>query len=229
MNDEQLRAATIDQDALVLAAAGTGKTAVIIERINYLLELQRVRPESILAIIFTKKAAVEMRSRLRQKCSSWAADKVMISTFHAIMLQILRTIGVKYRILSEYEQEKIMKVIIKQADSSNEDDWQDILSSLSSLKSMGYDLSSIVPINSEEAQWLQIMQAYEKKKVASKLMDFDDIVTLCCNALSSNLSLKVRLQLRFQHILVDEFQDVNKLQFEFLQHIYQKIPIRFLL
>ena len=138
------------------------------------------------------------------------------------MLQILRTIGVKYRILSEYEQEKIMKGVIKQVDSSNEDDWQDILSSLSSLKSMGYDLSTIAPITSEESLWLQIMQAYERKKVENKLMDFDDIVTLCCNALSNNLSLKAKLQLRFQHILVDEFQDVNKLQFEFLQHIYQK-------
>ncbi len=219
---QRLAVESTEGPLLVLAGAGTGKTRVITFRIAHLIDLG-VAPEEVLAVTFTNKAAREMRDRLAELVGKSVGQRVMIGTFHAFCLQVLRqngkAIGVSpdFQIVSGTDQRDLARDAIKMAgiDPSAYSPMR-LLSSVSRLKNAG-----ITPAQAfEDAHGAQqrlvafAQLRYQRALERLEAVDFDDLILLSLRLMREKAYIRDQLCARFRYVLVDEYQDTNKPQYD---------------
>ena len=221
LNPEQYRAATHPEGALlILAGAGTGKTRVLTARIAWLVS-QGVDPASILAVTFTNKAAREMRERIAAALTSQQAKAMTLCTFHSLCVRLLRCdaslLGYKenFSIFDESDQmgliKKIASRIHDQKDPINPDLAKNIISKAK-------NLGSAFPEETGTALG-SLFARYQEELRTLNAMDFDDLLLQARNLLSHHPEARARWQQRYRFILIDEFQDTNRLQMELITHL----------
>lgn len=216
---------------MVLAGPGSGKTHVITNRIAKLIDSHNVSPENILVITFTKLAASEMEERFQNTYKSQVP--VTFGTFHGIFYGILRW---KYKIsndsiLNDREKKKIITEIINGYDHEDyidvdldmeEDFVENIIKLIAVAKGENKNIDEfeceIVPTST----FRKIYKDYEIKRNQMKKLDFDDMICQCYRLLKENKEIRQQWQERFQYILIDEFQDINKIQFDTIKLLLGK-------
>jgi superfamily I DNA/RNA helicase len=216
LNDAQQRAVkSTEGPLLILAGAGTGKTRVITARVAYLI-MQGVDPANILAVTFTNKAATEMRERLARILDAEAASKVTMATFHALCLRILRAnidrLGYKnnFSIYDEGDQLGLIRKIITRTSARDEKLDPNLARNLiSKAKNNSWN-----PPDNEETLLGAVFARYQAELKALNAVDFDDLLALAVRLLSEHSDVRARWRDRFRYLMVDEFQDTNKLQLE---------------
>ena len=219
LNPAQRTAATTTEGPLlILAGAGTGKTRVITMRVAYMVE-RGVDPAHILAVTFTNKAAAEMRERLAKMIEPAQAKKVTMSTFHALCLRILRTnidrLGYKqnFSIYDEGDQIGLIKKIITRTAARDEKlDPQVAKAAISKAKNNGW-----APPTDDETLVGAVFARYRNELKTANAVDFDDLLLLTVQLLSEHHDVQQRWRERFRYIMVDEFQDTNRLQLELVR------------
>jgi len=222
LNKEQRDAVTtVEGPLLILAGAGSGKTRVLTYRIAYLIE-KGIKPESILAITFTNKAADEMRERVINLVGE-KAKNMWISTFHSACVKILRRdierlgFGKNFVIYDVSDQEKLMKEVLKELDL-NEKNFpiKDILNKIGSLKDRLIDEKSFYKMSNsfKDKKVAEAYLLYQKKLKQNNALDFDDIIFKTIELFRTYEDVLKYYQSRFKYILVDEYQDTNRAQYE---------------
>lgn len=206
---------------LVLAGPGSGKTLVITRRTKNLIEEYGINPRDILVITFTKAAAGEMKERF-YKLMSGAGQGVNFGTFHAIFFTIL-----KYaynfngsNIIRQDQQYQLFKEIINnlQLDIDDEKDViQNMMSEISGVKGERMDIKHYHSINFSDDDFKTIYEFYEQGLRRANLIDFDDMLLLCYELLSKRPDILEMWQKRFRYILIDEFQDINQVQYDIIK------------
>ncbi|MFL6540046.1 MAG: ATP-dependent helicase [Chthoniobacterales bacterium] len=216
LNDAQRSAVTSTEGPLlILAGAGTGKTRVITMRVAYMIE-RGVDASHVLAVTFTNKAATEMRERLARMVAPDAAKKVTMSTFHALCLRILRNginhLGYKnnFSIYDEGDQLGLIKKIITRTAARDEKlDPNVAKASISKAKNNGW-----APPTDEQTLVGAVFARYTNELKTANAVDFDDLLLLTVKLLNEHPEVRKRWREKFRYIMVDEFQDTNKLQLE---------------
>ena len=225
LNKEQYDAVVSkNRSLLIIAGAGTGKTRVITYRIAYLIKKYDVRPGNILAVTFTNKAAAEMKSRLYSLIGA-LSTALHIGTFHSICLNILKTdghfIGMddSYSVIDQDDRLVILKRIIK--DLGIDDKRyppRKYLHSISEFKNtMGY-VNHYKP-NETMLKLSLVFDKYQEQLNSSRFIDFDDMLSLVVRMFYKDSSVLEKYREIYKHILVDEYQDTNKIQSTFLSLI----------
>src|SRR4051812_11870331 len=219
LNDAQREAVTtIEGPLLILAGAGTGKTRVITARAAYLIA-QGVDPGAVLAVTFTNKAATEMRERLARMIDPTAAKQVTMSTFHALCLRILRTgierLGYKknFSIYDEGDQIGLIKKIITRSAARDEKlDPNKARAVISKAKNAG-----LFSTDTEETLIGAVSHRYDTELKRVNAVDFDDLLLLTVKLLREHDDVRNRWRSKFSHLMVDEFQDTNRLQMDLIR------------
>ncbi|HEX4083796.1 MAG TPA: UvrD-helicase domain-containing protein [Chthoniobacteraceae bacterium] len=214
LNEPQHRAVTTTQGPLlILAGAGTGKTRVITARVAYLIA-EGVSPENILAVTFTNKAATEMRERLASMIDPAQAKKVTMSTFHALCVRILRSgierLGYKnnFTIYDEGDQlGLIRKIITRTAAQGEKLDPNQAKNLISKAKNNGWSAPA-----DEKTLLSAVFARYQADLKTLNAVDFDDLLLLTVKLLSEHPEAQQKWQARFKYLMIDEFQDTNRLQ-----------------
>ncbi|MGB8169521.1 MAG: UvrD-helicase domain-containing protein [Chthoniobacteraceae bacterium] len=223
LNPEQERAVrTTEGPLLILAGAGTGKTRVITARAALLVS-QGIDPSHILAVTFTNKAANEMRERLAKTIDPAQAKKVTMSTFHALCVRILRSdidkLGYK-RNFSIYDEGDttglIKKIITKTAAKDEKLDPAVAKSLISKAKNNGW--REVSP-GDEQSLVAAVFARYQAELKTLNAVDFDDLLGLTVKLLTEHAEVRERWQRRFRYLMVDEFQDTNRLQLELVTNL----------
>lgn len=204
---------------LVLAGPGSGKTTVIIQRIRRLTEKMGVSPYRILVITFTKAAAEQMKTRY---AALQGKTGVMFGTFHSIFFRILRqACGYSLeQVLSEDERRNTMQKLVTEARISVQDQEeyiQQFFSQYSLMKNQLQDVSDFMPEGLPKDEFVALTKKFDGWKRWNEKIDFDDMLTECYEVLSQDEKTRKMWQDRFDYILVDEFQDVNRAQYACLQ------------
>lgn len=219
LSNAQRRAVThVDGPMLVLAGPGSGKTTVITRRTRYLIEDCHVKPSQILVITFTRAAAREMRERfLRQTKSDGTA--VSFGTFHAVFFQILK-LAYGYgaeNILKEEQKYRFLRDSIRKAKLELDDEAEflsDVAAEISRVKNERRDLSAYQASTCHSAVFKGIFQDYDNRLRRSNLIDYDDMLVYCYELLKERSDILGAWQRKYHYILVDEFQDINQLQYD---------------
>ena len=219
LNEAQRTAVTTtDGPLLILAGAGTGKTRVITTRVAYLIA-RGVDPSTILAVTFTNKAAAEMRDRLARMVAAESAKKVTMSTFHALCLRILRSgidrLGYKnnFSIYDEGDQLGLIKKIITRTAAKDEKlDPNVAKAAISKAKN-----NSWAPPKDDETLLGAVFARYRDELKTANAVDFDDLLLLAVQLLEQHTDVQQRWREQFRYLMVDEFQDTNRLQLELVR------------
>jgi DNA helicase-2/ATP-dependent DNA helicase PcrA len=239
LNPQQREAVeTTDGPVLILAGAGSGKTRVITFRIAYLIEKMGVMPEAILAMTFTNKAAAEMAERVEKLVGGLSVAKPVISTFHAFCVRVLRRdiealripstapgqppIGLtkNFVIYDESDQQQVVKGIMRRLGL---DDKQltprNVLSRISWAKNHMLDPQEIYlqSADPKTEKIAHIFEEYRKELLKANAMDFDDLLLEAMRLLKSVAAVREYYNRRFQYLLVDEYQDTNRPQYELMR------------
>ncbi|HEY2114077.1 MAG TPA: UvrD-helicase domain-containing protein, partial [Candidatus Angelobacter sp.] len=221
----------VDGPLLILAGAGSGKTRVITHRIVHLIDNKGVEPDSILAVTFTNKAAAEMAERVGSMLGGRTLRKPLIATFHSFCVRVLRRdieelkiggAGYKkdFAIYDESDQQSVVKGMMRRLSL---DDKQlkpsAVLSRISWAKNHMLDpqelyLQSADPITEKIAH---IFEEYRKELRKSNALDFDDLLLETVRLLKSSAAVRERYQRRYQYMLIDEYQDTNRPQYELIK------------
>jgi len=226
LNDKQNQSVTLDdgQNALILAGAGSGKTRVLTHRIVYLVTQKNTHIDAVLAVTFTNKAAKEMRERLevllrRPIRSMW------VGTFHGLAHRLLRAhpieanLSAQFQILDQQDQFRIVKRLMKenQIDESKYP-VRKIQWFINQQKDEGIRPGDIdAGYNYFVKQSIKVFELYEAHCKANELIDFAELLVRSYELLKNNAELLTRYQNRFEHILVDEFQDTNTIQYKWIK------------
>ena len=214
-----------DGPCLVLAGPGSGKTLTIVNRVKYLIEKQRVRPEEILVVTFTRFAAAEMKSRLCLVMGKRDLP-VTVGTFHGIYYGILKW---AYRmnqenILSETEKYQILRGVInkERMEIFDEEDFiQDIVAEIGKVKNNRIPLEEFVSEKCSADAFRNIYRNYEQHRKELKKIDFDDMLVLCYELFRSRPDVLAQWQKKFRYVLIDEFQDINRIQYDVIRMLAQ--------
>ncbi|MCR5201701.1 MAG: ATP-dependent helicase [Lachnospiraceae bacterium] len=204
-----------DGPALILAGPGSGKTRVITERVINLIETG-VKPDEILVITFTKAAALEMKERYHRSVVN--PGKVRFGTFHSVFFMMLK-VAYNYsadNILKENVKFSILKDIVARLDTDIRDENEfvrDIISEISLVKGNRIDLDNYYSPNCPVDIFKEIYEKYQRALEKRRYIDFDDMLIYAYDLLSKREDIRKKWQDIFKYILVDEFQDVNKLQY----------------
>ena len=206
-----------DGPMLVLAGPGSGKTTVIINRIYALLRLYGVPPEKILTITFTKAAAVEMETRFKKICPNIRG--VHFSTFHALFFRMLREKrGITLEsVIDEGRKKAFIRKTVEEycADCEDIEEMGDVFPmNLSLLKNNLDNLKSFKPRDMKLQEFLAVYKVYEAHKRRNELIDFDDMTAMAYELLTEDSEYLSTQQKKYDYILIDEFQDINKAQYE---------------
>ena len=228
LNSEQSQSVTLDNDqnALILAGAGSGKTRVLTHRIAYLVTQKNIHIDAILAVTFTNKAALEMRERLglllrRPIRSMW------VGTFHGLAHRLLRAhpieanLSAQFQILDQQDQFRIVKRLMKenQIDESKYP-VRKIQWFINQQKDEGIRPTDIDPgYNYFVKQSVRVFELYEAHCIANDLIDFAELLVRSYELLKNNTELLSHYKNRFEHILIDEFQDTNTIQYKWIKLI----------
>lgn len=232
LNPQQREAVvSVDGPVLILAGAGSGKTRVITHRIAYLIQERHVAPDSILAVTFTNKASKEMAERVDKLLDASTLAKPVVATFHSFCVRMLRRdiealrIGNEgltktFAIYDESDQQSVVKQIMKRMGL---DDKQltprVVLSKISWAKNhmidpQEYYLQSAEPNGERIAH---IFEAYRKDLRKANAMDFDDLLLEAVRLLKSSGEVRERYNRRYRYLLIDEYQDTNRPQYELMK------------
>ncbi len=207
--------------AMVLAGPGSGKTLVITRRVEYLIKKYGVRPEQILVITFTKAAAKDMRERFA-RITKDDRFPVTFGTFHGIYYGILKW---AYRmnasnIFSEEEKMMLLREVIAGMELEIEDEkefLQGIASEIGQIKNNRLSLEEYESSNCSDQMFCQIYEEYERRRKLLKKIDFDDMLVLCYELFQKRPDILQMWQKKFQYILIDEFQDINQVQYDVIR------------
>jgi DNA helicase-2/ATP-dependent DNA helicase PcrA len=207
---------------LILAGAGSGKTRVITERVAHLIDAMSVDPGAILAVTFTNKAADEMRARVRERLGP-RGDGAWIMTFHAFCVRVLRrhadTLGRNrdFAILDGDDQLQALKRVLVSAGLSERTFPPRRILSLISMQKNGRPWSESDLRDLPAPVLNRLAREYDEALAAQGAVDFDDLLTLTARALEETDVLDRDARLRFRYILVDEYQDTNRLQYRIVR------------
>lgn len=211
---------------MVLAGPGSGKTLVITYRVKWLIENAGVHPSNILVITFTRAAAEEMKKRFFM-FDGMANTPVTFGTFHSIFFMILRY-AYRYtaaNIIREDVKRRYIKEMTENMELEIEDENEflsGIINEISYVKGEMMSLSYYHSNNCSDELFAQIYEGYEKRLREENLIDFDDMLVFCYELLKEREDIRTLWQNKFQHILIDEFQDINKVQYEIIRMLAGK-------
>ncbi|HTZ88910.1 MAG TPA: UvrD-helicase domain-containing protein, partial [Alloacidobacterium sp.] len=221
----------VDGPVLILAGAGSGKTRVITHRITYLIQQHGVAPDSILAVTFTNKAAAEMAERVEKLIGHTTLAKPVVATFHSFCVRMLRRdiealrinnegLTKAFAIYDEADQQAVVKAAMRRMGL---DDKQltprVVLSKISWAKNhmidpQEYYLNSADPTSERVAH---IYEAYRKDLRKANALDFDDLLLEAVRLLKSSSEVRERYNRRYRYLLIDEYQDTNRPQYELMK------------
>ncbi|MCS7101193.1 MAG: UvrD-helicase domain-containing protein [Burkholderiaceae bacterium] len=224
LNEQQLAAVTLpDQNALILAGAGSGKTRVLTTRIAWLIQTGRVGPHGILAVTFTNKAAREMLARISALLPINTRG-MWIGTFHGLCNRLLRAhhrdagLPATFQILDASDQLAAIKRLLKAA---NVDDQKypprNLQNFINDCKEAGLRAKDVEVNDSYNRKFVELYAAYDAQCQREGVVDFAELLLRCYELLDRNEAIRSHYQSRFRHILVDEFQDTNRLQYRWLK------------
>lgn len=225
-NESQKRAiAVCDGPAMVLAGAGSGKTTVITHRIRSLIEQHHVDPSAILVITFTKAAATEMKERFLQLIGQ-EKTKVTFGTFHAIFFMILK---IAYHfdadnIIRENVKYNLMRELVHRyhLDARDENELcANLISEISLVKNTRIDIRYFYSKSCGESVFRDIFRDYHQYLQNNRLIDFDDMLTYTYDLFEQRKDILALWQQKYQYILIDEFQDINQIQFDIIKMMAQ--------
>jgi len=224
LNDAQMRAVHhLDGPCLVLAGAGSGKTRVIVHKIARLLHAG-LAPRQIAAITFTNKAAAEMRERAKALVGPRAAKELAVSTFHALGVRMLResgqAIGLKPN-FSIFDSDDVLGVLREAGgttDAALARRWQ---WTISLWKNQGLEAQAAEAAaqDDDERVAARVMQRYQERLAAFQAVDFDDLIALPLALLQRDDAARAHWQSQFAHVLVDEYQDTNAVQYALMKSL----------
>ncbi len=217
----------VDGPLLVLAGPGSGKTTVVTKRVQYLVQDCSISPSSILVITFTKAAATEMKERFTRLMEQQAQPpggygNVSFGTFHAVFFNILKlsygfTVA---NIITEETRRQYLKESVDRMKLEIDDENEfltGIAGEISLIKNERVELEHYFSKNCSEEVFRKIYEGYEERKKRARLIDFDDMLVYTWELLSKRRDILSAWQKKYQYILVDEFQDINRLQYDILR------------
>ena len=220
-----------DGPLLVLAGPGSGKTTVVTKRVQYLVQDCHISPSSILVITFTKAAATEMKERFwrlmeQSEEKPQGYGNVLFGTFHAVFFNILKlSYGfTAANILREETRYQYMKEIVDRLKLEIDDENEfisGVLGEISLIKNERISLEHYFSKNCAEDIFRKIFASYEQRKRNARLIDFDDMLSYTWELLTKRPDILEAWQKKFRYILVDEFQDINRLQYDILRLLAQ--------
>ena len=210
-----------DGPCMVLAGPGSGKTTVITRRVEYLLEHHNVKPEEILVITFSKAATKEMRTRFHN-LTQRKYSQVTFGTFHGIYYGILKWAYNlnSSNIFSDDQKYQLLQRVVEQLELDIDDEkefLQGIAGEISNVKNNRIPLSEYHSMNCEEEEFVQIYQMYEKERKRNRKIDFDDMLVLTYELFVHRPDVLEQWQKKFRYILIDEFQDINQVQYDVIR------------
>ncbi|WP_417878266.1 DNA helicase II [Vibrio sp.] len=225
LNDKQREAVAAPlENLLVLAGAGSGKTRVLVHRIAWLMSVEQASPFSIMSVTFTNKAAAEMRGRIEELMMG-SASGMWNGTFHGICHRILRAhyldakLPEDFQIIDSDDQQRLIKRLIK-AQNLDEKQWpaRQVGWWINGKKDEGLRPAHIDAYHDPVTKtYLQLYTAYQEACDRAGLVDFAEILLRAHELLRENKFVREHYQARFKHILVDEFQDTNNIQYAWLR------------
>jgi DNA helicase-2/ATP-dependent DNA helicase PcrA len=229
LNPQQLEAVhATDGPVLILAGAGSGKTRVITYRVAHLIENRAVRPEQILAVTFTNKAADQMKFRVRSLLRAARSGEPLISTFHSLCVRILRreiealSYTRDFTIYDEADQLQVVKAAMK--DLKVDDRLvtaKTIQSRISHAKNHEKTAQNLLE-DSWEPSWeftANVFNEYEKRLKKWNALDFDDLLIKTVDLFDKFPAVGEKYSTRFQYVMVDEYQDTNRQQYRLVRHL----------
>ncbi|NBI12943.1 DNA helicase II [[Haemophilus] felis] len=228
LNDKQREAVAAPLgNYLVLAGAGSGKTRVLTHRIAWLIAVEQISEGSIMAVTFTNKAAAEMRHRIEHTLANYSNQRLFgmwIGTFHSIAHRLLRAhhldvnLPQDFQILDSEDQQRLIKRLLKlhHFDEKNFPPKQACWY-INHKKDEGLRPHQIDDSDHFEKEWIKIYQIYQDTCDRSGLVDFAELLLRAYELFLKKPLILQRYQQRFQHILVDEFQDTNKIQYAWIK------------
>jgi DNA helicase II / ATP-dependent DNA helicase PcrA len=229
LNPQQLEAAqTTEGPVLILAGAGSGKTRVITYRVAHLIENLQARPESVLAVTFTNKAADQMKFRIRNLLQGPRLGDPLISTFHSFCVRLLRReiealdYHRDFTIYDSADQLQVVKGVMK--DLKIEERIvtpKTVHSRISHAKNHGKSPANLLE-DSWEPSWeytSKVFVEYEKRLKKSNALDFDDLLIKAVELFDKFKPVAERYSARFAYVMVDEYQDTNRQQYKLVRHL----------
>lgn len=222
-NKSQIQAIShMDGPAMVLAGPGSGKTTVITHRIKNLIEKAEVRPENILVVTFTKAAAISMQKRFSTLMNGGKGQPVTFGTFHSVFYKILRK-SRRYEateILSERQKTDYIREIIGRYGISSNDISelsQNIINDIGNIKGNMLNAQEYEPSCCKKEDFIKVYNAYNLELKKDGKMDFDDILRECYLLLCENHTMLEQWRELYKYILIDEFQDINRIQMNIIE------------
>ena len=231
LNEKQQQSVVLSEDinALILAGAGSGKTRVLTHRIHYLVSIKNHHVDDILAVTFTNKAANEMKERLSDLLRR-PIGRMWVGTFHSLAHRLLRThpmeanLSPTFQILDAQDQFRIIKRLMKE---NGVDETKFPIKKVQWFINQQKD-EGILPheidagYNYFVKQSAKVFELYEKHCQVNDLVDFAGLLVKSYELLKNNQSLLEHYQKKFRHILVDEFQDTNRIQYQFIKILHNQ-------
>src|SRR5512147_2061065 len=226
LNEQQLAAVTLpNQSALILAGAGSGKTRVLTTRIAWLIQTGQMSPQSVLAVTFTNKAAKEMLTRLAAMLPINVRG-MWIGTFHGLCNRMLRAhhrdagLPATFQILDSADQLGAIKRLLK-ANGIDDERYppRNVQLFINSSKESGLRAKDVEVNDDYNRKFVELYSLYDAQCNREGVCDFAELLLRCYELLQRNEILRQHYQGRFRHILVDEFQDTNKLQYAWLKQL----------
>ncbi|EJL6956474.1 DNA helicase II [Vibrio cholerae] len=224
LNDKQREAVAAPlENLLILAGAGSGKTRVLVHRIAWLMSVEEASPFSVMAVTFTNKAAAEMRGRIEELMHGTASG-MWCGTFHGICHRILRAHYLDAKLLEDFQiidsddQQRLLKRLIK-AHNLDDKQWpaRQVAWWINNQKDEGVRPAHINAFDPVTQTYLKLYTAYQEACDRAGLVDFAEILLRALELLRGNQHIREHYQARFKHILVDEFQDTNAIQYAWLR------------
>lgn len=222
-NKSQIQAIShMDGPAMVLAGPGSGKTTVITHRIKNLIEKAEVRPENILVVTFTKAAAISMQKRFSTLMNGGKGQLVTFGTFHSVFYKILRK-SRRYEateILSERQKTDYIREIIGRYGISSNDISelsQNIINDIGNIKGNMLNAQEYEPSCCKKEDFIKVYNVYNLELKKDGKMDFDDILRECYLLLCENHTILEQWRELYKYILIDEFQDINRIQMNIIE------------
>lgn len=221
VNEKQKQAVLAEGIVRVIAGAGSGKTRVLVFRIGHLIAGLGIHPSNILAVTFTRKAAREMKSRLR-KLIGKDIELLNTGTFHSICYRILNETlsnGKPFRVMNDKERNIYLKKVIGSEGMNLDMEAGKVGSIISLAKNRLIDADGFSrEANDHFSRNVSLVfKRYDQWKTRDRLLDYDDLLLRCWQILKTDKAVLTRYSRKFSHILVDEFQDTNHAQFEIIK------------